>query len=353
MADRDARHVSEAAAAPRAGARRAARRSARRISASGRPGPGRSVADEVRALACGLAAQGFKRGEHLAIIGDNRPRLYWAMLRRAVRWAAMPVPLYQDAVGRRDGRSRSRTPRSRFAIVEDQEQVDKLLEIAAAVPARSRTSTTTTRAACATTTQPRLTSYDALLEAGRDAATARTRASSTPRSPRAAADDVAVMFYTSGTTGKPKGVCHTHAALIDRAPRRRRVRQADRRRRGAGLPADGVGRPEHLLLRAGAGRRLRVNCPESAETVMTDLREIGPTYYFAPPRVFESLLTQVMIRMEDAGALKRWLFRHFMDVARRVGAEILDGKPVGVARPRCSTRSATCWSTGRCATCSA
>jgi long-chain acyl-CoA synthetase len=60
---------------------------------------------------------------------------------------------------------------------------------------------------------------------------------------------------------------------------------------------------------------------------MTDMREIGPTYYFAPPRVFENLLTQVTIRMEDASRLKRGLFHHFLRVARRCGAEILDGKP--------------------------
>jgi long-chain acyl-CoA synthetase len=74
-----------------------------------------------------------------------------------------------------------------------------------------------------------------------------------------------------------------------------------------------------------------INCPESGETVMTDLREIGPTYYFAPPRVFEGLLTSVMIRMEDAGKLKQKLFHHFMDVAKRCGADILDGKPVSTA----------------------
>jgi long-chain acyl-CoA synthetase len=73
-----------------------------------------------------------------------------------------------------------------------------------------------------------------------------------------------------------------------------------------------------------------VNCPESAETMMTDLREIGPTYYFAPPRVFESQLTSVMIRMEDAGRFKKWLFHTFMAVARRVGPAILDGRPVGL-----------------------
>ncbi|HEX5611627.1 MAG TPA: AMP-binding protein, partial [Burkholderiales bacterium] len=70
-------------------------------------------------------------------------------------------------------------------------------------------------------------------------------------------------------------------------------------------------------------------CPESAETVMTDLREIGPTYYFGPPAVFEALLTQVTIRMEDASNAKRWLYRRFMELALRVGGALLDGKPVG------------------------
>jgi long-chain acyl-CoA synthetase len=73
----------------------------------------------------------------------------------------------------------------------------------------------------------------------------------------------------------------------------------------------------------------RINCIESGETVMTDMREIGPTYYFAPPRVLEALLTQVTIRMEDAGWIKRRMFHHFMALARRVGADLLDGRPVG------------------------
>ncbi|MEL6701814.1 MAG: AMP-binding protein, partial [Pseudomonadota bacterium] len=73
-----------------------------------------------------------------------------------------------------------------------------------------------------------------------------------------------------------------------------------------------------------------VNCPESAETVMHDLREIGPTYYFAPPRVFETQLTSVMIRMEDAGRLKRSIFKYFMEHAKTVGPKMLDGKSVGL-----------------------
>jgi long-chain acyl-CoA synthetase len=143
-------------------------------------------------------------------------------------------------------------------------------------------------------------------------------------------DDVSIMLYTSGTTGKPKGVRQTHRAFISAAQG-----GCEFDKLGPGdsvlsyLPMAWVG--DHLFSYAQwlyAG--FTINCPESQDTVMTDLREIGPTYYFAPPRIFENLLTQVMIRMEDASAVKRWLFRHFTDVARRCGPELLDGRACGV-----------------------
>ena len=283
------------------------------------------VADEVRALACGLASLGFERGMHLAIIGDNRPRLYWSMI-AAQALGGVAVPMYQDA------------PAAEFvyvlqdadiayAIVEDQEQVDKMLEVQPQVATLAHIVFDDERGLRNYTG---VMSFDALQAAGREydrahpgfyeAAVAQGRA-----------DDTSIMLYTSGTTGKPKGVCQSHKAFIIAA------------RGGTGfdkltaddsvlsyLPMAWVG--DHLFSYAQwlvAG--FTINCPESGDTVMTDLREIGPTYYFAPPRVFENLLTQVMIRMEDASALKRVLFRYFTGVARRCGAEILDGKPVSAA----------------------
>jgi len=284
----------------------------------------REVADEVRAIACGLAAEGFQRGMHLAIIGDNRPRLYWAMI-AAQALGGVPVPMYQDA------------PAAEFvfvlndaeidyALVEDQEQVDKLLEAAPSVPTLGHIYYDDARGL---TRYEGVTSYERLTERGREYDQAHPGFFD-EQVAFGRAGDVSGMLYTSGTTGKPKGVRQTHGAFIAAA---KGSAEFDRLRPSDSilsyLPMAWVG--DHLFSFAQwlfVG--FTINCPESGETVMTDLREIGPTYYFAPPRVFENLLTQVMIRMEDAGAIKRWLFAYFTGVARRCGAEILDGKRMDV-----------------------
>ncbi len=281
-----------------------------------------AVAAEVRALACGLAADGFRRGMHLAIVGDNRPRLYWAMI-AAQAIGGVPVPMYQDA------------PAAEFvyvlndaeidyALVEDQEQVDKLLEAAPQVPTLSHIYFDDARGL---RHYDGVTSFEALQDKGRAFDTAHPGWYEAEVALGLPGDNSG-MLYTSGTTGKPKGVRQTHAAFIAAAKGSAGFdRLSPRDSVLSYLPMAWVG--DHLFsfaqwLYVG----FTINCPESGETVMTDLREIGPTYYFAPPRVFENLLTQVMIRMEDAGSVKRWLFAHFTDVARRCGAEILDGKRV-------------------------
>src|SRR5438105_6417527 len=280
------------------------------------------VADEVRAIACGLAAQGFKRGMHLAIIGDNRPRLYWSML-AADALGGVPVPMYQDAPAAEFAYVRN-DAEIVYAVAEDQEQVDKMLEARPQVPTLEHIYYDDPRGL---RNYEGITSLDRLQEIGREFDRANPGFFDAEVE-HGRADDVSVMLYTSGTTGKPKGVRQTHRAFIVSA------------QGGCGfdklgpndsilsyLPMAWVG--DHLFSYAQwlvAG--FTINCPESSETVMIDLREIGPTYYFAPPRIFENLLTQVMIRMEDASAVRRWLFNRFTAIARRCGPEILDGKPV-------------------------
>ncbi len=282
------------------------------------------VAGEVRALACGLAALGFKRGMNLAIIGDNRPRLYWAML-AAQAIGGVPVPLYQDAPAA-DMAYVLDNAEIAFAIVEDQEQVDKLLELRGAGSLLSHIAFEDGRG-MRHYAQDGLLSYEALQDLGRDYDKAN------PGFYEAAVEagqgsDTAIILYTSGTTGKPKGVCQSHTSLLTAG--RGGVgfdRLTDQEDMLSYLPMAWVGDCLFSLGQALVAG-FTVNCPESSDTVMTDLREIGPTYYFAPPRVFENMLTTVMIRMEDASAIKRRTFHYFMDVARRCGAAILDGKPV-------------------------
>jgi long-chain acyl-CoA synthetase len=291
----------------------------------------RDVAQEVREIACGLASLGFKAFDNLAIVGANRPHLYMAVV-GAQSLRGVPVPLYQDAVANEmvfmlDDASID------FVIVEDQEQVDKLLECrelqaAAGRPDRLRHIVYDDPKGLRHYDQPGLMSYEQLRELGRafDAANPgmydAAVASGEP-------GDVGVILYTSGTTGRPKGVCQTHASFI--AAGRGGV-ETDRLGPGDNimsyLPMAWVG--DHLFSVAQwLVGGFTLNCPESSATVMNDMREIGPSYYFGPPRTFEGLLTAVSIRMEDAAAPKRWLYARFMGLAQRVGADILNGQPVG------------------------
>lgn len=282
------------------------------------------LAHMVEHIACGLHQAGLTRGEHMVVIGANRPRLYATML-AAQSLGAIPIPLYQDAAGPECVFPINNAD-VRFALAEDQEQVDKLLEIQPQCP----------QLATIYYDDPRglrkyvdagLVSLDELVAAG-EVFARQHPGFFRSEVERGTPDDVGAMFFTSGTTGLPKGVVHTHRTLLDRAR--------------AGAEFDHLTEKEEVLAYmppAWIGQNIFsyaqwlacgyvVNCPESAGTVMIDLKEIGPTYYFAPPRIFEGLLTSVMIRMEDAGAIKRRMFHAFMDLARRVGPSLRDGKAI-------------------------
>ncbi|MEO1732480.1 MAG: AMP-binding protein [Pseudomonadota bacterium] len=281
---------------------------------------------QIEALALGLINLGVNEGDFIAIVGRNRPYLYWSMV-AAQSVGAVPVPLYQDAVAEEMAYVLGHCG-ARFVIVGDQEQVDKVIEVQEDLhpfehliyldPRGLRKYDHTT-----------LHQYSHVQDQGR-AAYDELISELDRRRSALNADSTCVMLYTSGTTGKPKGVVLSNQNVIETA---KASSEFDALRKEddvlAYLPMAWVG---DFIFSIGQAywTGFCVNCPESADTMMTDLREIGPTYYFAPPRVFETQLTNVMIRMEDAGKLKQWLFKVFMDHARDVGPAMLDGKPVSL-----------------------
>ena len=283
-------------------------------------------AAEIRGIALGFLALGLNPGDHVAIIGRNRPALYWSMI-AAQMCGAVPVPLYQDAVAEEMAYVLENCG-ARFVICGDQEQVDKVIEVQDRLHLVEQIVYVDKRG---------MRKYDhsrmnalADVEAEGKAGHFRFDAELDARIAALTYDSTCVMLYTSGTTGKPKGVVLSNRNIIETA---RNTSGFDKLRPGddvlAYLPMAWVG---DFIFSVGQAMwtGFCVNCPESAATMMTDLREIGPTYFFAPPRVFEGQLTQVMIRMEDAGRLKKAMFDRCMKIARRVGPAILDGKPVGL-----------------------
>ena len=270
--------------------------------------------EQAREIANGLASLGFARGDKLAVIGDNRPQLYWGML-AAQCLGGVPVPLYQDSI-ERELQYVVEHAEVRFALVEDQEQADKLIGIKAHCPKLEFVIYGDARG-LRSYDHPFLLSLEKLQEEGRKFARENPKFLDEEIA-KGRPEDLAVICYTSGTTGKPKGVMLSHRNFVDTSRNIASYEQLkDDESVLAYLPMAWVG---DFFLSFGLAivRGMTVNCPENGATVMQNIREIGPTYFFAPPRIWENLLTSVMIRMEDAAWIKRKLFHYFMGVANRV-----------------------------------
>ena len=282
------------------------------------------VKEEVFAFAAGLDIIGFAPGDKMAIIGRNRPRLYWGIT-AAQCLGGIPVPVYADSVAEELEYVLDHAE-VRFVLAEDQEQVDKVLEVRERLPMLDQVFHDDTRG-LGDYDRTKLHSYAEIQELGRKEL-AKNPTLLDQRIAAAKGSDIGIYLYTSGTTGKPKGVVLTNDNIIVTSRNSVEVDHLTANEETLSyLPLAWVG--DHIFSHGQAYvAGFCINCPESEETVTTDLREIGPTYYFAPPRVFEGILTNVMIRMEDASPIKQKLFNYFMQVAKEVGTKILDEKPV-------------------------
>ncbi len=284
----------------------------------------RQYHDHVRAFALGLAALGFRRGDKLSVIGDNRPRLYWAQV-AAQALGGMSVPVYQDSIARELAYVLAHAEVS-IIVAEDQEQVDKILALRDQLPALRHVIYEDPRGM----THYRfdwLRSFADVEEMGRKFGEEHPDHFE-KEIERGRPEDLAFICYTSGTTGNPKGAMLTHANAVRTAEAFVAVEDVKPDDAWlAYLPMAWVGDSFYtLVLNLYVG--LSVNCPESPETVQRDLRELGPTTWLAPPRIWENMLTSILVKSADSTRLKRWVFERCRRNAER--AEILrsDAKPV-------------------------
>ena len=284
------------------------------------------ASSEVMNLAKGLIDLGIKEADHVAVIGRNRPYLYWSLL--AIQHiGAVPVPLYQDAVAEEMEYILTHCNAS-FAIVGDQEQVDKIYEISGSLKGFKDIVYVDPKG-LRKYDKAKLHDFDSIIKRGKND-TGQLASQLDSRIAKIDGDTTCVLCYTSGTTGKSKGVVQTHKSIIGASMAAVEFDQFNNRDSILSyLPMAWVG---DFMISVGLGMAAGgcINCPEGPDTMQPDLREIGPSFFFGPPPLWERLKTSVYIRIEDASPIKKAAFHYFMDTAAKVGKDIMEKKPVGI-----------------------
>ncbi|MBL4731851.1 MAG: AMP-binding protein [Rhizobiaceae bacterium] len=281
---------------------------------------------QIRVFSIGLSELGLKPGDKIAIVGQNRPWLYWTFC-AAQALGAIPVPVYADSVAEEMVYVLEHAEAS-MALCQDQEQVDKVLSIGDQLSKLKKIIYDETKG-LRDYDHTNLHSIEDVKKLGEVVLEREGDAHWLEGVANGKGDDLAVMLYTSGTTGKPKGVMLSFDNLVISARNANEFDHLDSSEEIlAYLPLAWVG--DHVFSYAQTYLcGYCVCCPESPDTVEENRREIAPTYFFAPPRVFEVLLTSIIVQMEDAGKIKKKMFDYFMAHANKVGEPILNGESVG------------------------
>lgn len=279
--------------------------------------------DQVRDCCLGLTALGYQRGDKVAIVGDNRPQWVTAEL-GAQAAGGCSVGVYQDSLAKEMAFVIDHADAA-FVVVEDQEQVDKLLEVRELLPKVKRLIYYDPKGLRSYHDQWLLPFPD-LLELGRRHPGGETAFTAMLEEGRG--DDTAIICYTSGTTGQPKGAMLSHANLLAMGDT---IQTVDPLLATddvlSFLPLAWIGEQmTALAMHLSIGFTL--NFPEEPDTVQENLREIGPHVIFSPPRIWEDIVTRVQVKIADASWLKRRLYHAFMPVAYRVADAKFGRKPV-------------------------
>lgn len=285
---------------------------------------------EVLACAAGLEKIGVKPGKAVLILGDNRARLYGGMLAVSLL-GAYAMPAYPGAT-LEELRHFLGEVEIVAAIAEDQEQVDKILELKAAGAQGIDHIIYDEARGLGFYEVEGLMSWDHLIEVGqhdlneapglREELLGRTKP-----------EDPAIFLHSSGTTGAPKGIVLSQKNVLAAARNGRAAGAFDENEEIlAYLPMAWVG-DYAITVAAALLWRFTVNVPERQETVVRDMREIAPTFYLAAPRSWDQMLTTIQVGIENSTPFKKWLYHFFMDRAVAAETRKLNGKSGGALEP--------------------
>ncbi len=270
----------------------------------------------VKSFALGLHCLGFQSGDKVSIVGDNDPEWYWAEL-AAQALGGAAVGLYIDVIPS-EVRYIVDHSDSAFAVVKDQEQCDKFLHVIDELPRLRKIIYWDPKGMRPYKGNPLVVSFEEVMEAGAKYEKDHPRAFEESVA-KGRGTDTAVLCYTSGTTGLPKGALISHDFLIKGAKRFAQVNPwAPTDEYLSFVPLAWIA--EQLFMVGWLLWRLKVNYPESPETVQENIREIGPQSLLLGPRQWQGLVSTVQMKINDSVFFKRWLYRLCMRIGYRVAA---------------------------------